>query len=147
MLRWPCLQISLVGGFFTWMCAKDEAHLLAVGLPDAGKTCLLEHAKRAFNRKHHMVPLSAITKTIGMNISTLQMPGLDVIVWDVGGKVGPVLGGRMRLGESWRVWCGPAGRPPSRPASLLLPRHALPFADAQHLEPVLQRRGWAAVCV
>lgn len=81
------LQFSLVGGFLEWLCAKDESRLLVIGLPSAGKTCLMEHAKRAFTSGHRPIPLPSITRTIGVNIARLQTPVAEVTAWDVGGTV------------------------------------------------------------
>jgi ADP-ribosylation factor related protein 1 len=81
------VQFSLMGGFAQWMCAKDEAKILVVGLSGGGKTTLVEQFKRRNNTRYAGIPLDVITPTIGMNLARMSFPGIEVTIWDVGGSV------------------------------------------------------------
>ena len=81
-------MFSLVGGFFRWLVARDEARILIVGLDGAGKTTLLEHTKAACAASYHPPPPAAIPATLGMNLFKAAVQGMDVTLWDVGGSPG-----------------------------------------------------------
>ena len=79
-------MFSLVGGFFRWLVARDEARILIVGLDGSGKTTLLEHMKASCVRGHIPAPPEAIPATVGMNLFKAAVQGMDVTLWDVGGS-------------------------------------------------------------
>ena len=79
-------MFSLVGGFFRWLTARDEARILMVGLDGSGKTTLLEHVKAACTASYRPPPPSAIPATLGMNLFKAAAQGMDVTLWDVGGS-------------------------------------------------------------
>ncbi|XP_046858397.1 ADP-ribosylation factor-related protein 1-like [Xenia sp. Carnegie-2017] len=65
--------------------SKDEYYILILGLDNAGKTTLLEHIKRKFNEDYKGVAFEKITNTVGLNIGKIEVSGIKLLFWDLGG--------------------------------------------------------------
>lgn len=68
------------------MFQKDEYCLLILGLDNAGKTTLLENIKRMFAINYKGIPFEKIHPTVGMNVGRIDIDGIRLIFWDLGGQ-------------------------------------------------------------
>ena len=59
-------MFSLLAGFWQYLFARPNIHVLIIGLDYAGKTTLLEKIKSVFGDQHS-IPPDKIPPTIGMN--------------------------------------------------------------------------------
>lgn len=80
-------MFSLLHGFWNYLFAKTELHILILGLDMAGKTTLLEQMKGIFNHPQPGIPPERIPPTIGLNIAKMNVDKCRVIFWDLGGQV------------------------------------------------------------
>lgn len=78
---------SLITGCLKWVNAKEEVQVLMVGLPQSGKTTLIEQVKRAHVPGYGGPRLEALTATYGMNLARLDLKDVHVTCWDLGGSV------------------------------------------------------------
>lgn len=79
-------MFSLISGFWEYIFAKTEVHILILGLDHAGKTTLLEQMKGIF-KKMPGIPPERIPPTIGLNLGKMDVERSRVIFWDLGGQV------------------------------------------------------------
>lgn len=79
-------MFSLLSGFWQYLFAKTELHILILGLDHAGKTTFLEQMKGIF-KKMPGIPPERIPPTIGLNIGKMDVDKCRVIFWDLGGQV------------------------------------------------------------
>lgn len=78
-------MFSLIYGFYQQATQKPEYKVLIVGLDNAGKTTLLEQAKRIEGLKS-VKSLEKIPPTIGLNIAKIMKPHGEFLFWDLGGQ-------------------------------------------------------------
>jgi len=78
-------MFSLLSGLWQYLFAKQTVNILIVGLDNAGKTTLLERLKTIYLSANMAGP-DAIPPTIGMNLGKMEIVGVKVIFWDLGGQ-------------------------------------------------------------
>lgn len=64
--------------------SKEEYSILLLGLDAAGKTTLLEQIKAQHSTHGH--PNLRTVPTVGQNVALIDLPGLYLKIWDVGGQ-------------------------------------------------------------
>lgn len=79
-------MFSLIAGFWQWIFAKPNLHVLIIGLDHAGKTTILEKIKGKFGNQHSLPP-DRIPPTVGMNLAKIVHKGSKVVFWDLGGQI------------------------------------------------------------
>ncbi|KAK2723096.1 ADP-ribosylation factor-related protein 1-like [Artemia franciscana] len=79
-------MFHLLNGFYKYMLQKDEYYVVILGLDNAGKTTYLEAAKTKFVRDYKPLNASKITSTVGLNIGKVDLLGVKVSFWDLGGQ-------------------------------------------------------------
>ncbi|VVC95351.1 unnamed protein product [Leptidea sinapis] len=77
---------SLLHGFYKYVIQKDEYCVLILGLDNAGKTTYLEATKTKYNKKYTAMNPSRITTTVGLNIGKIDVDGVRLNFWDLGGQ-------------------------------------------------------------
>ncbi|KAH8280715.1 hypothetical protein KR054_004078 [Drosophila jambulina] len=77
---------TLLHGFYKYMTQKDDYCVVILGLDNAGKTTYLEAAKTKFTRNYKGLNPSKITTTVGLNIGTIDVQGVRLNFWDLGGQ-------------------------------------------------------------
>ncbi|XP_045784435.1 ADP-ribosylation factor-related protein 1 [Maniola jurtina] len=77
---------TLLHGFYKYIVQKDEYFVLILGLDNAGKTTYLEAAKTKYNKKYKAMNPSRITTTVGLNIGKIDVDGVRLNFWDLGGQ-------------------------------------------------------------
>ncbi|XP_028178669.1 ADP-ribosylation factor-related protein 1 [Ostrinia nubilalis] len=77
---------TLIHGFYKYIIQKDEYCVLILGLDNAGKTTYLEAAKTKFTRKYKAMNPNRITTTVGLNIGKIDVDGVMLNFWDLGGQ-------------------------------------------------------------
>ncbi|KAM3961790.1 ADP-ribosylation factor related protein 1 [Aphomia sociella] len=78
---------TLLHGFYKYLVQKDEYCVLILGLDNAGKTTYLEAAKTKFTKKYKAMNPNRITTTVGLNIGKIDVDGVLLNFWDLGGQV------------------------------------------------------------
>jgi len=63
-----------------------EQRIVMLGLDNAGKTTFLEQTKTKFNPDYHMMNPTKITSTVGLNIGKIDIGGVRMNFWDLGGQ-------------------------------------------------------------
>lgn len=76
----------LVTGVYKQLTRKDEYNVLILGLDDAGKSTFLETAKTKFTKGYKGMNLKFITTTVGLNIGEIEVNGIKMSFWDLGGQ-------------------------------------------------------------
>lgn len=76
----------LMTGFYKLLTKKDEYNVLILGLDDAGKSTFLETAKMKFTKNYKGLNLKFITTTVGLNIGQIDISGVRLSFWDLGGQ-------------------------------------------------------------
>jgi len=77
---------TLLSGFYKYLTEKDEYFVLILGLDNAGKTTFLESAKTRLTPNYKGANLSKITTTVGMNLGKIDVNGVRLNFWDLGGQ-------------------------------------------------------------
>ncbi|KAL3867798.1 hypothetical protein ACJMK2_040821 [Sinanodonta woodiana] len=77
---------TLLSGLWKYMFQKDEYNVLILGLDNAGKTTYLEQTKIKFKKKYQGMNFSKITTTVGLNIGQIDIKGVRLNFWDLGGQ-------------------------------------------------------------
>ncbi|CAH2086817.1 unnamed protein product [Euphydryas editha] len=77
---------TLLHGFYKYVIQKDEYCVLILGLDNAGKTTYLEATKTKFTKKYKAMNPSRITTTVGLNIGKIDVDGVRLNFWDLGGQ-------------------------------------------------------------
>jgi ADP-ribosylation factor related protein 1 len=80
-------MFSLLHGLINYMLEKQEYFVPILGLDGAGKTTLLEKSKTLFTAKPGL-PLDKITSTVGLNLGAVELQGVKLTFWDLGGAEG-----------------------------------------------------------
>lgn len=92
----------LLSGFYRQLTQKDEFCVLILGLDNAGKSTFLETAKTKFTKGYKGMNLKFITTTVGLNIGEIDVKGVKLSFWDLGGqKELQSLWDKVRMGFSW----------------------------------------------
>lgn len=78
-------MFTLLSGLWRYMFQKEEYYILIIGLDNVGKTTLLEQIKRKFNSDYRGIPFEKITNTVGLNIGKIEVSGVRLLFWDLGG--------------------------------------------------------------
>lgn len=79
-------MFTLLYGLWKYLFQKDEYFILILGLDNAGKTTYLEQAKTKFNRNYKGLTPNKITTTVGLNIGKIDISGVRLNFWDLGGQ-------------------------------------------------------------
>jgi len=79
-------MFTLLYGFWKHVFKKDDYFILILGLDNAGKTTFLEQTKTKFNPDYHMMNPTKITSTVGLNIGKIDIGGVRMNFWDLGGQ-------------------------------------------------------------
>lgn len=79
-------MFTLLSGLWRYMFQKDEFNILIVGLDNAGKTTFLEQIKRKYSSNYRGIPFEKITSTVGLNIGKIELSGVKLLFWDLGGQ-------------------------------------------------------------
>ncbi|XP_066155977.1 ADP-ribosylation factor-related protein 1 isoform X1 [Euwallacea fornicatus] len=77
---------TLTYGFYKYMVQKDEYCVLILGLDNAGKTTYLEAAKTKLTKNYKAINPAKITTTVGLNIGKIEVNGVRLNFWDLGGQ-------------------------------------------------------------
>lgn len=77
---------TLLQGFYKYLVQKDEYCVLILGLDNAGKTTYLEATKTKFTKKYTAMNPNRITTTVGLNIGKIDVDGIRLNFWDLGGQ-------------------------------------------------------------
>ena len=77
---------TLLSGLYKYLTEKDEYFVLILGLDNAGKTTFLESAKTRLSPHYKGANLSKITTTVGMNLGKIDVNGVRLNFWDLGGQ-------------------------------------------------------------
>jgi len=77
---------TLLSGLYKHLTQKDEYFILILGLDNAGKTTFLESAKTKLTPNHTGANLSRITTTVGLNLGKIDIDGVRLNFWDLGGQ-------------------------------------------------------------
>lgn len=94
---------TLVYGFYNYIVQKDEYCVLILGLDNAGKTVFLyfinfcplhvlflqtylEALKTKLTKNYTRIHPSKITTTVGLNIGKIDVSGVRLNFWDLGGQ-------------------------------------------------------------
>ncbi|KFB46251.1 hypothetical protein ZHAS_00014252 [Anopheles sinensis] len=77
---------TLLSGFYKYLTQKDEYCILILGLDNAGKTTYLEAAKTKLTKNYRGMNPSKITTTVGLNIGQIDIAGIRLSFWDLGGQ-------------------------------------------------------------
>ena len=77
---------TLLSGLYKYMTEKEEYFVLILGLDNAGKTTFLESAKTKLTPNYKGVNLNKITTTVGMNLGKIDVNGVRLNFWDLGGQ-------------------------------------------------------------
>uniref|UniRef100_A0A1B0GBK6 ADP-ribosylation factor-related protein 1 n=2 Tax=Glossina TaxID=44049 RepID=A0A1B0GBK6_GLOMM len=77
---------TLLNGFYKYLTQKDEYCVVILGLDNAGKTTYLEAAKTKFTKNYKGMNPAKITTTVGLNIGTIDVQGVKLNFWDLGGQ-------------------------------------------------------------
>ncbi|KAL3269760.1 hypothetical protein HHI36_008820 [Cryptolaemus montrouzieri] len=80
------MMYSLLYGFYKYLVQKDEYCVLILGLDDAGKTTYLEAAKMKLTKNYSAINPLKITTTVGLNIGRIEVNGIRLNFWDLGGQ-------------------------------------------------------------
>jgi ADP-ribosylation factor related protein 1 len=66
------------------MTLKEQYFVMILGLDNAGKTTLLERVKMIYMKKG--LSASQIGPTVGLNVGKVELNGIKVNFWDLGGQ-------------------------------------------------------------
>ena len=77
---------TLLSGLYKYLTEKEEYFVLILGLDNAGKTTFLESAKTRLTPNYKGANLSKITTTVGMNLGKIDVNGVRLNFWDLGGQ-------------------------------------------------------------
>ncbi|KAK9504347.1 hypothetical protein O3M35_010702 [Rhynocoris fuscipes] len=77
---------TLLSGFYKYMVQKNEYCVLILGLDNAGKTTYLESAKTKIIKNYKGMNPNKITTTVGLNIGKIDVSGIRLNFWDLGGQ-------------------------------------------------------------
>lgn len=55
-------------------------------MDNAGKTTFLEQTKTKFNKAYKGMNLNRVTTTVGLNIGRIELQGIRLNFWDLGGQ-------------------------------------------------------------
>ncbi|KAL4714103.1 hypothetical protein ACJJTC_008457 [Scirpophaga incertulas] len=77
---------TLLYGCYKYYTQKDEYCVLILGLDNAGKTTYLEATKTKFTKNYIPMNPNRITTTVGLNIGKIDVEGVELSFWDLGGQ-------------------------------------------------------------
>uniref|UniRef100_A0A1I8G325 ADP-ribosylation factor-like protein 6 n=1 Tax=Macrostomum lignano TaxID=282301 RepID=A0A1I8G325_9PLAT len=77
---------TLLSGLYRYYTQKEKYSALILGLDNAGKTTYLEQIKTRFKKDYTGLNLNKITTTVGLNIGDIQIAGVELNFWDLGGQ-------------------------------------------------------------
>lgn len=79
-------MFTLLYGLWKYLFQKDEYFILILGLDNAGKTTYLEQTKTKFTKGYKGISPHKITTTVGLNIGRIDIHGIRLNFWDLGGQ-------------------------------------------------------------
>ncbi|XP_065199471.1 ADP-ribosylation factor-related protein 1 [Planococcus citri] len=79
-------MFTLAYGFYKYCTQREEYCVLILGIDNAGKTTYLEAAKAKCNRNYKAMSPNKITTTVGLNIGKIDIAGISLNFWDLGGQ-------------------------------------------------------------
>lgn len=79
-------MFTLTYGFYKYWTQREEYCILILGIDNAGKTTYLEAAKAKFNRNYKAMNPNKVTTTVGLNIGKIDIAGISLNFWDLGGQ-------------------------------------------------------------
>jgi len=79
-------MFTLLYGLWRYLFQKDDYFILILGLDNAGKTTYLEQTKTKFSRTYKGMNPNKITTTVGLNIGKIDISGVLLNFWDLGGQ-------------------------------------------------------------
>lgn len=79
-------MFTLLYGLWKYLFQKDEYFILILGLDNAGKTTFLEQTKTKFTKGYRGLNPAKITATVGLNIGRIDIHGVRLNFWDLGGQ-------------------------------------------------------------
>uniref|UniRef100_T1H582 ADP-ribosylation factor-related protein 1 n=1 Tax=Megaselia scalaris TaxID=36166 RepID=T1H582_MEGSC len=79
-------MFTLLHGFYKYITQKEDYYVLLLGLDNAGKTTFLEATKAKFTPDYKGMQASKITTTVGLNIGQIDVDGIRLNFWDLGGQ-------------------------------------------------------------
>jgi ADP-ribosylation factor related protein 1 len=78
-------MFSLLYGLFHYLFAKPHYYVPILGIDGVGKTTLLERIKaKVTGKERHL--RSKIVPTVGLNLGNVEIEGIRVTFWDLGGE-------------------------------------------------------------
>eukprot|EP00919_Chromeraceae_sp_WS-2016_P036044 GHVR01085546.1.p1 GENE.GHVR01085546.1~~GHVR01085546.1.p1 ORF type:complete len:209 (-),score=64.35 GHVR01085546.1:165-791(-) len=78
-------MFGLFYGLWQWLFEKKKFNFLIIGLDDSGKSTIFESIKAAYHMKSLSYDL--IVPTVGFNITTIDINGIEAVLWDIGGDI------------------------------------------------------------
>ncbi|KAI8802398.1 ADP-ribosylation factor family-domain-containing protein [Cladochytrium replicatum] len=78
-------MFTLLSGLYAQYTRKDEYFVIILGLDNAGKTTLLEKIKSIFLNVAG-IPPDKIVPTVGLNLANVDIGGVRLKFWDLGGQ-------------------------------------------------------------
>ncbi|KAL1433713.1 hypothetical protein MTO96_012249 [Rhipicephalus appendiculatus] len=79
-------MFTLLSGLWKYISQRDEYYVLILGLDNAGKTTYLEQTKTKFSKGYKALNPHKITTTVGLNIGKIDIHGIRLNFWDLGGQ-------------------------------------------------------------
>lgn len=79
-------MFSLFYGLWEYLFHKGNYFVLILGLDNSGKTTFLEHARCNFNKDYKRIDLNRIASTVGLNVGKIEVNGVILNFWDLGGQ-------------------------------------------------------------
>lgn len=79
-------MFTLLYGLYKYLVQIDEYCVLILGLDNAGKTTYLEAAKMKLTKNYSAINPLKITTTVGLNIGKIELSGVRLNFWDLGGQ-------------------------------------------------------------
>ena len=79
-------MFSLFSGLIQWFFQKVQVRILIIGLDKAGKSTFLEQLKRKYSNQLNIIPFNKIRPTVGLNIGRMNIKGVNLTLWDLGGE-------------------------------------------------------------
>jgi ADP-ribosylation factor related protein 1 len=79
-------MFHLASAIYSQLTSREQYSVLILGLDNAGKTTLLEELKALYLNNYTKLPAARIIPTVGQNVATLQVDGMLLKFWDVGGQ-------------------------------------------------------------
>lgn len=79
-------MFTLFYGIWNYFLKKGNFFVIILGLDNSGKTTFLEHARCKFVQNYRRVDLTRLVSTVGLNVGRIELDGIVLNFWDLGGQ-------------------------------------------------------------